>query len=842
MPTRQRAESLEGFRREMLQAIRGLRRAPVFSLVACATLALAVGAITAIFLALDAVVLRPLPYRDADALVSVVHPAVVPGTGASTWGMSVAGYFHFKEQNRTLDDFGAYRTSSLTVTGDGGAEVTRLGMVTASIITTLQIRPALGRLIHAEDDRPGAPPVVVLGYDYWRRRFGGDLGVVGQLLQTTLGPREIIGVAEPGLHLPKPGPFASTQDLAGFGVDLWAPLRLDPAGPPQNNHILSGIGRLRPGVTPTMAQQDIQALTGRFPELFPSAYSRGFIESYQFRTAVIPLRDDVLGPAIARTLWVLFGAVGLVLLIAVANVANLFLVRGEGRRRESAIRTALGADRSRMMAHFLSESLLLSIVGGAAGLLLAWMGLEVVVALAPRSIPRLAEAGMTWRAGLFALTLSGVVGIGLGLLPLVRTRVDVRALREGGRGMTSGRTPRRVRNGLVIGQVALALVLLAASGLMLRSMLRLGDVRPGLDPTGVLTADISIPFRQYPTLDAGAAFHRQVHQRIAALPGVTEVGGVTALPLSDFDGCSVVFREGRPYGVDEQRPCVATPRATPGFFAALGIEVGGALPTWADVDARLGTAVVTRALANRLWPGENPVGMGITTNGGANSPLGFYRVVGVVPELRGHGLDQPPSEAVFYPPSERVPDVQGDAVHSLVYVVRTSGGDPMALVPAIRKILAELNPDVPLVNPRTMTAVVDQSVARTSFIMTLLAIASVMALVLSAVGIYGVVSYLVAQRRAEIGVRIALGARGSQVAWQVVGQSLLLVVAGVGVGLAVAIAGTRVLRALLFEVSPTDPTVLITVSLVLMAIATVASLGPARRAARVDPIEVLRAE
>jgi len=425
-------------------------------------------------------------------------------------------------------------------------------------------------------------------------------------------------------------------------------------------------------------------------------------------------------------------------------------------------------------------------------------------------------------------------------MPMASTRVDVRALREGGRGLTSG-GPRRVRGALVVAQVALALVLLAASGLMLKSVARLRQVEPGLDPAGVLTVSIAVPFPQYATLDAGVAFHRQVHDRIAALPGVIEVGASTALPLRDFGGCSVVYREGRPYGPDEQTPCVATQRATPGFFAALGITVAGTLPTWGDVDSRSGAAVVTRALADRLWPGEDPIGKGINTNG-PDSSLGFYRVTGVIPILHAEGLDQPPTEAVFYPASERGRDVRSDALHGLVYVIRTSGIDAVSLLGAVRSIVTEFDPDVPVVDPLLMQDAVDRSMARASFVMTLLSIAGGMALLLSTVGIYGVISYLVAQRRSEIGVRMALGARVPQVARLVVGQSLALVAVGVALGVVAALLGTRVLQSVLYDVSPTDPVVLVAVSVLLLVIAVLASVGPARRAARAEPVEVLRAE
>lgn len=842
MSRQYRRDRLAQIHRELRHAARALRRAPGFALIACLTLALGIGATTAVYMVLDAVALRPLPYRQAEELVAVLHPTAVPGSGPRKWGMSAAGYFYLREHTRTLAELGGFRTAELAVTGDGAAEMARVGQITHTVFGALRAQPAIGRLFIAADDQPGAAPVVVLSHEFWRRRFGGDPGVVGQPLPTIQGPMEIVGVAEVGLSLPMPGPFASRANLAGFGVDLWMPLRLDPAAPPINSHQYSGIGRLRPGVTAEMAERDLQSLVDRFTAEFPAAYSEGFIREYQFRAGVTPLRDEVLGPTLPRTLWVLFGAVGLVLLIAGANVANLFLVRMETRRREAAIRSALGAGRGEMAIHHLAEALLLTGTAGILGVAIAWAGVRTIVTIAPTDIPRLAGVGLSGTAVIVALGIGLITGVALGLVPVLRRGVDLAVMREGGRGLTAAAGARRVRGALVVGQVALALVLLAAAGLMIKSFWQLREVQPGLDPSGVVTLGVALPFRQYPTLDAGVAFHRQVMERIAALPGVVEVGAATSLPLRDFGGCSVVFREGLPYGPDEQTPCVATPRATPGFFAALGIAVAGRAPEWRDVDGRTGAAVVTRALADRLWPGEDPLDKGITTNGGPNSPLGYYRVVGVIPELRATGLDQPPTEAVFYPAGERVPDLQWAALHALTYVIRTTGTEPASLVPAVRAILSELNPEIPLTNPETMTGVVVRSMARTSFLMVLLGIASAMALLLSAVGLYGVISYLVAQRRGEIGIRMALGARVGQVATLVVRQSLALVAAGIVLGVGAALAGTRALRAVLFEVNPTDPGVLVAVSLLLVLIAAAASLGPARRAARVEPVEVLKGE
>ena len=839
MRDRNRLELLGNLARELRHSARALLRTPAFSLIAFVTLALGIGATTAIYSILEAVALRPLPYRGAEELVSVLHPTTVPGTGESKWGLSAAGYFYFREQNRTLADLGVYTTGHATVSGDGEAEQVRYGGVTHTIFTTLLASPEIGRLILANDDRPGAPQVVVLGYDFWRRRYGGDPAVVGRSIETGGGPFEIVGVTQPGFNLPKPGAFASGTDLTGFGVDLWVPLRLDPAARPVNSHQFSGIGRLAPGMTAEDAQRDLQALTDRLPELFPSAYSQTFFDEYRFRMGVRPLRDEVLGERITRTLWVLFGAVGVVLAIACGNVANLFLVRMEARRREAAVRTALGASRAQMAVHYLSESVLLALAAGAAGVLIAYAALGALLVMAPTDLPRLSEVELRWTAIAFAATISLIAGLVFGLFPLFRQALDTSTLREGARGLSASPRQRVVRNALVVTQVALALVLLACAGLMIRSFAHLRDVRPGLDPRGVLVFEIAIPSR-YGNMEEVAAFHRDFQTRLAALPGVQHVGAATGLPLRDYGvGCSVVFREGRPYGPNEEPPCVATPRATPGFFQALGIQVRGRVPEWSDVHANTGAVVVTRALGERLWPGEDPLGKGIISNTPGDQS-GWYRVVGVVPELRAAGLDQPPTEAVFYPPVAVPNTWLWGPMRGVTYVVRTASSEPTSLVPSIRRTLGKMDRGVPVANARTMQDVIERSMSRASFIMLLLGIAAGVALLLSAVGIYGVISYVVAQRRSEIGVRIALGAGVSQVARLVVMQSVTLAVIGVLVGLLGALAGTRVIGSLLFEVSPTDPLVLALVVLVLLAIAVMASFAPARRAASVDPVEALR--
>lgn len=841
MKTRSRMEVWDTIIRETRSAARVLARTPAFSVIAVITLALGIGATTAIFTVLEGVLLRPLPYPRPEALVSVMHPTEAPGGGGERkWGVSSTGYFHFREHARSFASLGAYRTWSMSVSQPGGEAVeARVGQVTASVFPTIGASAVVGRLINEQDDRPGAPGVVVLSHEFWRRAFGEDAGVVGRSIETAGGSRQVVGIAEPGLTLPKPGPFASMSDLAGFGVDMWVPMQFDPALR-VNSHGYAGVARLKPGVTAAQANREVAEITRRFPETYPDVYSPRFMQSYNFRGAATPLLEEVLGPTVRKSIWILFGAVSLVLIIACANVANLFLVRMEARRRESAIRGALGADRRHMAVHYLAESLILTLAAGVMGVFLANAGIQAILAVAPRSIPRLAGITIEGPSIAFAAALAIVAGLVFGLIPLLRSRVDVETLRDGSRGLTSSPRQRAIRNGLVVAQMAFALMLLVGAGLMIRSFMELRNVRPGLDPERVLTLSVSLPYRTVRSMEQAAAFHREFAERVAALPGVVVVGASSSVPLRDYGtGCTVVFRENRPYADAEPTPCVATPLAIPGFFRALGISVEGRVPEWADVDAKTQAVVVTRVLAERLWPGEDPIGKGIASNGPKSSH--WYRVVGVVPELRGHGLDQPPSEAVFYAASPLFPAQNNwGMLNDMEYVIKVATPAPLSYVPAVRGILRDMNPQIPIVNPTTMQTVVDRSMARTTFIMLLLGLAAGMALVLSAVGIYGVISYLVAQRRAEIGVRIALGAPIPGVIGLVMGQSVRLALLGVIIGLAGAFAGTRLLQSLLFGVSPTDPTVLVAVPVILLAIAAFAAFAPARRAANVDPVEALR--
>jgi len=826
--------------RETRRSARVLARERAFSFLTFATLALGIGATTAMFSVLDAVVLRPLPYDAPGELVSVLHPATVPGSGERRWGVSPGGWVHFRRDSRTLESFGIYRSFGETVTNGGEAATAQFALVSQGVLEALRARAALGRLLDVRDDTPGAPRVAVISHEFHQRRFGGDPGIIGRPLETSDGSYEIVGVTTPGLALPLPGPFADASDLSGFRADAWITMQVDQAGPFWNNHPNVGVGRLRPGVTVAEANAEFSALLARFPEQMPNAYTPRFIEQYGFRVEVRPLRESVLGDTLPRVLWMLFASVLLVLLIAAANVGNLFLVRMEARRREAAVRTALGADRTHMAAHYLSESLVLCTTAALAAVALAHGTLRLILAIAPPSVPRLATVSVTPLAALLAIGIGVALGIVLGVAPLFRRELDVETLRDGSRGLSASPRQRLVRGALVVGQVALTLVLLAAATLMLRSFDQLRRVQPGFDPSHTLTFSLSLPFTRYDTREKALVLHRALQERIRGLPGVVAVGaGGGATPFVDFGtGCSVVFRQNLPYDVGEQTPCVSTPTAIPGYFETLGMEVRGRVPTWADVEQRTGAVVVTRALADRLWPGDDPIGKGIATNG-QDSDV-WYHVVGVIPELRVEALDQPPTEGVFYAATGLRPNQRSGALNDLTLFVRTSGSDPLALVAPIRAMVQELDPLVPLEDARTMAAVVARSMSRVTFSLVLLGIAGVMGLLLSAVGLYGVVSYVVAQRRAEIGIRMALGASARAVLGLVLVQSMRLAAVGVALGIVGAVVAGRLLRVTLFGVSANDPVVLGGVACFLLGIVLLASWAPARRAARIDPTEAMR--
>ena len=813
--------------------LRGLRKDPGFLAVAVLTLALGIGANTALFTVVEAVLLRPLPYPEPERIVSVWHSA--PGLGLPQFEQSDATYLLYRQHNRTLADLGIYWAGTASLVGPAGdlePERVPAAGATGSVFDVLGARAARGRTLEPADERPGAEAVAVLSDGLWRRRFGADPGVVGRQVEISGVSRRVVGVMPPEFRFPE------------GETEVWLPLPIDPARLTAGNFNYPAVGRLRPGVTLEDAARDLSSLVLRLPEISGGEISSPMIESAKLALLVHSLRDDLVGD-VERQLWLLLGSVGLILLIACANVANLFLVRAEGRVREIAVRLSLGASRGDVARLFLAEGLVLSLLGAAAGLGLAAAGVRALVALRPVGIPRLEEIGVNAAALAFTVALALLSGLFFGLFAALRSGSPAvaAALKEGGRGAMAGRGRHRARSALVAAQVALALVLLLASGLMARSFVLLQSVDPGIRPEGVLTADLALPAARYATAEQNARFVQGLLERVRALPGVTAAGTVSLLPLSGNRSRSGHSIEDHPLPPDTVQPLLGTRFASPGYFETLGIPlVEGRFFSRLDPARRSDEVVISKSVAERFWPGRSALGKRLVQ--GDPDAENWFTVVGVAGDVREEGLEVPPSEAVYYPVLRaELRDENGDEwVPNEVSLVVRGPGEPAALADAVRKAVWSLDPALPIARMRPMTEVVARSTARTSFTLLLLALAAGVALLLGAVGIYGVISYVVSQRTREIGVRMALGARRRDITRMVLRQGLVVTAAGIAAGLAGAFALTRLMRALLFEVSPTDPFTFTTVPLLLAAVALTATYLPAARAAAVEPVEAIREE
>ncbi|HUP19157.1 MAG TPA: ABC transporter permease [Gemmatimonadota bacterium] len=822
--------------RDLRQAARSLARARGFAIISVLTLGLGLGATTAIFSVVERVLVAPLPYPEAERLVRLTSE-----TTEGTWDLSRAQYSLFGEQSRTIDRLAGFSFGQTTLQGPDGPERVGVWRGTAALFQLLGARPVAGRLVDEADDDYGAPLVAILSHGYWQRAFGGDGSVVGRTLMVNDAPVEIVGVMQRDLELPAHVPAEARPDI-------WLPLQLNLAGQFINSHNeFQTLARLAPGSSAEEASVELAGFNPRLTSMFPQAYYEGFMERYGFRTRATPLKDHLVSE-VAGSLWILLAGVGLVLLIACANIANLLLARAEGRRREMAVRTAMGAGRAAIIRSFLAESLVVAAAGALLGLLLAYWGTEWVRAASPGNLPRLEGLSLDGSTLAFTGALTVVVALALSILPGLRYARGARSLADlmdGGRTATVGRERQRARGALVMTQVALAMVLLVGSALLIESFRRIRAVDPGIDVAGVVAVGIPLPWSRYQTRQDQWSFYDAMLERVRAIPGVVAAGTGQAVPIADSYGCTIqAFPDAevmQRIADSNNTLCATQVSVTDGYFEALGIRLlEGRTFERADNDhPETGTIVVSQAFVRKFWPSGDALGRRVAPGGRTEGP--FYTVVGVVGDVYGGSPTDPPAIAIYYPvvPIPPTGGLWGSAGN---LIVRTASADPMTLFPEIREAVQGLDPAIPLDNPRAMTSVVAASVSGLSFTMTLLGLAAFAALVLAAVGLYGVLSYLVQRRTGEIGVRMAMGAPPGRVERMVVGGSLRIAVAGLVVGGLAALALTRFLGGMLYQVQPTHPAAYVAAAGVLAGVVVLASWVPARRAAGVDPVVALRAE
>jgi predicted permease len=816
---------------QLRTVLRKLARAPLFTATAVGTLALGIGANAAIFAVVNGVLLKPLPFDEPDELVGIWHTA--PGLGFDRVNQSPAMYLTYRDEGRVFDNMAVWDNRTATVTGLDEPEQVRSMIVTDQFFPMLRVRPHMGRVFSTEDDNAGAPITAMISHGYWQRALGGDPDVLGRSLEVDGRSREIIGVLPEGFTFLRYEPA------------VWVPAQFDPATTFVGNFDYQGIARLAPGTSFAQANAEVERLIPRSVENYPGGLTLAMLEDARFGADVHPLKDDVVGD-MGRLLWVLLGTVGMVLLIACANVANLFLVRAEGRTREVAVRTAMGAGRGHVARQFLGESLVLGVLGGIGGLVLAFGGLRLLLALAPDTLPRVEEIGLEPVVLAFTLGISVVAGLLFGLFPVIRYgRVNmISALKDGGRGGSAGRERNRARNGLVIAQVALALVLLVGSGLMIRSFQALRDVDPGFErPEEVFTFRVALPTASIPEPDEVIRVHRSIMDGLEALPGVTSVGASFSVTMDGWDSNDAVWIEDFPTAEGQLPPIRRFKWIAPGYFETMENPLlAGRGVEWADIYDRNPVVVVTENFATEYWDTPTAaIGKRIATGDPAN--MVYREIVGVVGNVRDDGLEQEATSVVYWPLA-----VQGfwggdDFVQrNLAFAIRTTQPNPASLLPQARQVVWSINPNLPLANVRTLDEILEDSMARTSFTMVMLGIAAGVALLLGAVGIYGVISYVVSQRTREIGVRIALGAQNVDVSRMVLKQGLVLAGGGVGLGLVAAFGLTRLMSSLLYGVETSDPVTYAAVAAALASVALLASYLPARRASGVDPMEALRFE
>lgn len=830
--------------RDLLQdtryGARMLRRSPGLTSVAVVSLALGIGAISTIFSFVNGIMLRPLPYAEPERLVILDETALK--RGMPSMNVSFPNFLDWREQNQSFEDVGCYTTGPFAIAGGGsgvtsngstgGAEPEQLrgAFVSHGLFEILGVAPILGRTFTADEDQPDHDLVVILSYGLWQRRFGGDPHIMGQTVLLNNRPRVVIGVMPPGFQFPEV-------------AEAWGPLALTPKLFTRTDHGLLSIARLTPGVTLEQAQAEMISIASNIEQQNP-------VTNEALSVNVIDLRASLIGDY-KKALLILLGVVGFVLLIACVNVANLLLARATARQKEIAIRAALGANRRRIFRQLLTESLLLGLISGAIGLVLALWGMDLLLAAIPIDIPFWMKFDLDGRVLSFTAACSMLTGFVFGTVPaLEASNPDLNeTLKEGGRsGAGSGR--HRLRSLLVVAEIALSLVLLVGAGLMMRSFISLQNVDAGIKPEGVLTMNIALPGAKYRDPEKRIAFFQQLLERVRAIPGVQSAGTNSGLPLTGNNWGRSLTVEGFPVLSVGEAPAINHCVISPGYFTAMGIPIlkgrdfddqdiapakvpqlavrGESVP-----GASTGVTIIDERLAREYWPDQDPIGKRIRF-GPPEDNEPWHTIVGVVGEVKHERLDASTRKSVYLPHAQ-VP-IGGSRL-----AIRTEGR-PESLIGAVRSQVRELDPDLPVTRIMPMTEVVARSVWQPRLYTALFGVFAAVALILATVGIYGVMSYAVTQRTREIGLRMALGAQRKDVLRLVVGQGILLAAIGVGVGLGAALALTRLMSSLLFSVTATDPLTFASVSVLLAGVALGACFIPARRAAKVDPMIALRYE
>lgn len=802
-------------------AVRGLLKQPRFTIVAALTLALGIGSVTVIFSVVNGILLTPLPYAQADRLVNLWSHA--PGLSLNQFPLSPDLYLFLRRETHSFEEMTTFQRRGANLTETTNPESVQALVATSTYFSTFGIAPERGQVFTAEHDKPGAAKVAVISHRLWLRRFGGRADIVGSAVQIDGESTQILGV------LP-----AALDESAS--PDLWMPARLDPAQPITGAFGWPVTARLKPSVTPAAADRELAGLMTRMLEGIQGADYRAFLTQGRYSITTASVRDDIIGD-VRQPLWILLGTVGFILLIACANVANLFLVRAEARQREIAMRAALGATRGALVRGQLIEALTLAIIGGGLGVLFAAVGVPALVRAAPSTIPRLSAIGVSGPVLAVAVAATVLAALMFGLVPAIRytRRAALGSIRQGGRGSTADKIRHRGRRLLVVLQTAMTLVLLVGAGLMLRSFARMVDTDLGFQPANVLSLRIVLPRTSYPDQARTLDFTKRLLEHFSALPGVQMVGAGSILPMNEGTPGTAFVIDGRPTPPGQLPPLIRYNFTAPGYVETLGLTLQKGR-TFDQRDFADGSrdVLVNQAVANAFWPGLDPIGKRLRPSGG--NPDSWFTIVGVVANERRDGLRHDPPLVLYWPlgaPGQ-------DGARSLSYVLRGPG--IVGKANAVRDAVWALDPRLPVAAVRSMDEVVSRSIVPFTFTMLTLGLAAAMALLLGMIGLYGVLSYTVTLRFREIGVRLALGAAPGRVLRAIVGQGLAIVGIGLVIGVAAAFGLTRFLSDLLYGTTPLDLTTFAAMALALLIIAAVASYLPARRAAAINPIESLRNE